>query len=69
MSVPVRDRGAARNTSLVEFMKVLTLKILRNEVDHFEVIYEGNKFGVDFSESTEFVVKKRLLLNNFKDAS
>ena len=45
----------------MEYLQSLCLKIVRNEVDHFEVISAGGKLGVDFSEAKGFLHEKYLL--------
>ena len=55
----------------------LCLKIRRNEIDNFEIISEGRKFGfLDFSNAVDFSQKKNILLRavleeilKFKDYS
>ena len=45
------------------FCEALCLKIRRNEIDNFEVISEGRKFGfLDFSTAADFSQKKTILL-------
>ena len=48
---------------MMEYLKALYLKIARKELDHFDVITEGAKLGIDFREATEFVHERALLLN------
>ena len=45
----------------MEYLKKLLLKIVRNDIDHFDVISEGSKFGLDFSEASGFLHEKYLL--------
>ena len=45
----------------MEYLKNLLLKIVRNDIDHFDVVTEGSKFGIDFSEASGFLHEKYLL--------
>ena len=48
---------------MMEYLKALYLKIVRNELDHYDVITEGAKLEIDFREATGFVDERALLLN------
>ena len=45
----------------MEYLENLCRKLIRNEVDHFDLLAEGNKFKLDFSRADEFSHKKYLL--------
>ena len=47
----------------MEYFESLVVRINRNELDHFEVVTEGGKFGIDYSNAKDFSEEKYLLLH------
>jgi hypothetical protein len=44
-----------------QYYEDLLWKLIRNRIDLFEVLNEGEKFRIDFSSASDFSTKKYLL--------